>query len=58
MPIYDYQCTNPECSYVFEKLEMNKDKRCTKCPKCEFLSKKIMSISNFKFGDKHEYYKY
>lgn len=58
MPIYEYQCTNGECKNMFEKLVGSINKICTKCPKCGYLSKRIMSVSHFRFGDKHEYYKY
>jgi putative FmdB family regulatory protein len=51
MPIYEFQCLNPNCNHKFEEIRKITDKLdLNECPKCSSPAKKIISLSSFKFN--------
>lgn len=52
MPIYEFEC--PNCNEVFEAIHHKTDVGEDSCPKCNAISKKVISAVNFKM-DKYAY---
>lgn len=46
MPIYDFECTNPDCGKTFDQI-VPSVLVTTTCPKCGKAANKIMSAPNF-----------
>lgn len=53
MPIYEYFCY--KCNYKIEKFQKINEKFMLKCPTCDILLKKIMSLSTFQLKGKGWY---
>ena len=48
MPMYEYRCAAPKCSFLFEELaRMDGDN--PDCPRCNGPTMKLMSSPSFKF---------
>ena len=47
MPIYEYEC--PSCGHKFE-LRQGFDESAAKCPECNTLAKRLMSVASFSVG--------
>lgn len=48
MPIFKFECN--KCNNIFEKICQDREVIETNSPCCNFLSKKIISVVNFKIG--------
>ena len=44
MPIYDYQCTNPECRRMYDQLESSNAPTTQACVDCGGLAERLMSV--------------
>jgi len=49
MPVYEYECTNPECLYEFELVQPIRKSEVSgePCPKCAWRGKPVLSPSSF-----------
>lgn len=45
MPIYEYHCDS--CGHDFEKLELVNDIKESKCPNCDQVAKRKISVSSY-----------
>jgi putative FmdB family regulatory protein len=50
MAIYEYECT--KCHHEFEAFQKKPTNKDESCPKCKSVSKKIVSQSTFRLGEK------